>query len=56
MEERKTIVIFEALVDQIEKLKIDNYLLALQNEDLKKENTELKKQRDALCRMEKENG
>lgn len=56
MEERKMSVIFEALADQIEKLKTDIYLLRMQNEDLRKENAELKRQRDALCRGETENG
>jgi FtsZ-binding cell division protein ZapB len=56
MEERKMGVIFEALADQIEKLNTDIYLLKIQNEDLRKENAELKRQRDALCRRESEDG
>lgn len=55
MEERKLGVIFEALADQIEKLNTDIYLLKIQNEDLRKENAELKRQRDALCRRDTEN-
>lgn len=55
MEEGKMRVIFEALADQIEKLKTDIYLLRIQNEDLRKENADLKRQRDALCRKESEN-
>lgn len=55
MEERKLGVIFEALADQIEKLNTDIYLLKIQNEDLRKDNAELKRQRDALCRRAEEN-
>lgn len=55
MNEKTMNVIFDALAEQIRILKTDIYILEMKNEDLQKENAELKRQRDALCREETEN-
>lgn len=55
MNEKTMNVIFDALAEQIRSLKTEIYILEMRNEDLSKENAELKSQRDALCRKETEN-
>ena len=49
-------IILEALAMQLDRLKGEIFIRDCEIDRLKKENAELKSQRDALCRKDVENG
>jgi FtsZ-binding cell division protein ZapB len=56
MKERYAEKILETLAEKISILEVDVYLKESEIERLKEENAELRRQRDALCRKDGENG
>ena len=56
MDEKKLSIVLEALAEKIDELEFDLSLRDLDIKRLKEENAELKRQRDALCRKDIENG
>lgn len=55
MKDNNLKIVLEALAEKISSLEVDIYLKGKEVERLKEENTELKRQRDALCRKETDN-
>ena len=49
-------IVLEALAEKIDRLRGEIFVRDIEIERLKEENAELKRQRDALCRMENEDG